>query len=224
MERDAPGKPRPGLLITFEGVEGSGKSTQARRLCEWLIAQGFETVLSREPGGTPIGEAVRAILLDPANTSMHGLTELFLYLASRNQHVRERVMPELAAGRFVVLDRYIDSSVAYQGGGRELGARLVARLNKLATAARRPDLTVLVDVPVLVGQDRKGAMSLDRLERERVEFHERVRAAYIRLARRAPGRVKLLDGTRPADELEAEVRELVSELLERKGRRQQGGR
>jgi dTMP kinase len=211
-------RPVPGLLITFEGVEGSGKSTQAKRLCDWLRAQGFDCVLSREPGGTEIGEAVRAILLDPANTAMHGLTELFLYLASRNQHVRERVLPDLESGRVVVLDRYADSSVAYQGGGRELGARLVGRLNKLATAARRPDLTVLVDVPVKVGQQRKGAMALDRLERERVEFHQRVRDAYVQLGRRAPGRVKIVDGTKPADELASAIQELVSELLKRKGR------
>lgn len=209
---------RPGLLITFEGVEGSGKSTQAKFLCEWLRGQGLDVVLSREPGGTAIGEAVRSILLDPANTAMHGLTELFLYLASRNQHVRERVLPELEAGRVVVLDRYADSSVAYQGGGRELGARLVARLNKLATAARRPDLTVLVDLPVSVGQDRKGTMALDRLERERVEFHQRVRDAYLQLGHRAPGRVKVVDGTKTADELASEIQGLVSELLKRKGR------
>lgn len=212
-----PRRQRPGLLITFEGVEGSGKSTQAKRLCDWLRARRIECVLSREPGGTQIGEAVRAILLDPANTAMDGLTELFLYLASRSQHVREKVLPELAAGRWVVLDRFADSSTAYQGGGRELGPRLVSRLNKLATAARRPDLTILVDVPVAVGRDRKGPMALDRLERERVEFHERVRDAYLVLARRAPGRVKIVDGTKLPDELEAEVQKLVSEFLKRKG-------
>lgn len=212
-----PRRQRPGLLITFEGVEGSGKSTQAKRLCDWLRARGIQCVLSREPGGTQIGEAVRAILLDPANTAMDGLTELFLYLASRSQHVREKVLPELAAGRWVVLDRFADSSTAYQGGGRELGPRLVSRLNKLATAARRPDLTILVDVPVAVGRDRKGPMALDRLERERVEFHERVRDAYLVLARRAPGRVKIVDGTKLPDELEAEVQKLVSEFLKRKG-------
>jgi dTMP kinase len=220
VTREAPGvkRPRPGLLITFEGVEGSGKSTQAKRLWEKFRLRGLDCVLSREPGGTPIGESVRDILLDPANSAMDGLTELFLYLASRNQHVREKVLPELAAGRWVILDRYADSSVAYQGGGRALGARLVARLNKLATAARRPDLTILVDVPVEVGRDRKAPMALDRLERERVEFHHSVRDAYLVLAHRAPGRVKVVDGTKLPDELETDVQKLVSDFLKRKGR------
>jgi dTMP kinase len=206
-----------GVLITFEGVEGSGKSTQAERLARRLGALGVPCLVSREPGGTEIGEAIRSILLDPKHGAMHGQTELFLYLASRNQHVREKVLPALAAGKVVILDRFADSSAAYQGVGRELGEKLVARLNKLATAALRPDLTVLVDVPVRVGQERKESDNLDRLERERVEFHERVRDGYLQLARRAPGRFKVVNGTLPADELEGSVFRYVKELLKRKG-------
>jgi dTMP kinase len=206
-----------GVLVTFEGVEGSGKSTQADRLARRLGALGLECVVSREPGGTPIGEQVRDILLTPQNRAMHGMTELFLYLASRNQHVREKVLPALQQGKVVILDRFADSSVAYQGAGRELGGRLVARLNKLATAALLPDISVLVDVPVKVGQGRKRAGALDRLEQERVEFHERVREGYLGLARRAPGRFKVVDGTLPPDELELAVFRHVGELLERKG-------
>jgi dTMP kinase len=206
-----------GVLITFEGVEGSGKSTQAERLHKWLSEQGVACILSREPGGTAIGEQVRDILLDPDNRAMDGLTELFLYLASRNQHVREKVRPALEKGMVVILDRYIDSSSAYQGFGRGLGARPVSRLNKLAIAGLRPHLTVLVDVPVKVGQDRKEATSLDRLERERVEFHESVREGYLRIARRARGRFRVLDGRRPAEELERAVQTLVKQLLSRKG-------
>lgn len=206
-----------GVLITFEGVEGSGKSTQADLLCRRLSGLGVEPMVSREPGGTGIGEAIRTILLDPANRAMDGRTELFLYLASRNQHVREKILPALQQGRVVLLDRFADSSVAYQGGGRELGERPVSRLNKLATAALKPDLTVLVDVPVKVGQERKRHTALDRLEREEVQFHERVRAGYLSLAKRAPGRCKIVDGTKPQADIETEVFRHVSELLKRKG-------
>jgi len=206
-----------GVLITFEGVEGSGKSTQAERLAKRLDALGLPCLVSREPGGTEIGEAVRGVLLNPDHRAMHGLTELFLYFASRNQLVREKVLPALVSGRVVILDRYSDSSVAYQGAGRELGQKLVARLNKLATAALKPDLTVLVDVPVNVGQERKESDALDRLEQERVEFHERVREGYLQIARRAPGRFKVVDGSLPTDELERTVFRHVEELLKRKG-------
>jgi dTMP kinase len=206
-----------GVLVTFEGVEGSGKSTQAERLAEWLRGLGLEVVLSREPGGTGIGEQVRAILLDPENRAMDGWTELFLYLASRNQHVMEKVLPALGQGKVVVLDRYAESSAAYQGAGREIGAQPVSRLNKLATRGLRPDLTVLVDVPVRLGQERKEGGPLDRLESERLEFHERVREGYLQLARRAPKRVRVVDGSRPPEELALEIRELVRELLVRKG-------
>ncbi len=206
-----------GVLITFEGVEGSGKSTQAQRLAKRLAALDVPYLVSREPGGTEIGDAIRAILLDPQHNEMHGLTELFLYLASRNQLVREKLLPELATGKVVILDRFSDSSAAYQGVGRNLGGKLVARLNKLAAADLKPNLTVLVDVPVKVGQGRKGSGVLDRLERERVEFHERVRDGYLRLARRAPGRFKVVDGALPADELERLVFCHVEELLKRKG-------
>ncbi|UCG43491.1 MAG: dTMP kinase [candidate division WOR-3 bacterium] len=206
-----------GVFITFEGVEGSGKSTQAKLLARNLERRGIGCILSREPGGTGIGESIRSVLLDPDNSSMDARTELFLYLASRNQHVREKVLPALREGRVVVLDRYAESSVAYQGGGRELGEKLVSRLNKFATAALKPDMTFLVDVPVAIGRRRKRTAELDRLEQERVEFHERVRNSYLRMARRAPKRIRLLDGTKPEEELEAEVRNMVDELLLKKG-------
>ncbi len=182
-----------------------------------LAALGVPCLASREPGGTEIGEAVRGILLNPHHSEMHGLTELFLYLAARNQLVRQKVLPALAAGKVVILDRFADSSTAYQGAGRGLGEKLVARLNKLATADVKPHLTVLVDVPVGVGQGRKQTGLLDRLERERVEFHESVRQGYLRVARRASGRFKVVNGMLPADELERLVFSHVEELLKRKG-------
>jgi dTMP kinase len=206
-----------GVLITFEGVEGSGKSTQIVRLAKWLSDEGLSVVVSREPGGTDIGERIRTILLDPTCRQMDGRTELYLYLASRSQHVREKILPALKQGQVVLLDRFADSSVAYQGAGRGLGERLVSRMNKPATAGLKPHLTLLVNVPVAIGRERKGTTGLDRLEQERVEFHERVQAAYLHLARRAPGRLRVLDGTLPPDELESLVRRHVSELLKRKG-------
>jgi len=206
-----------GVLITFEGGEGSGKTTQAERLANRLAALGLPCLLLREPGGTEVGEAIRGILLDPMHGQMHGLTELFLYLASRNQLVREQVLPALAAGKVVILDRFSDSSAAYQGYGRGLGEKLVSRLNKPAGAALRPNLTVLVDVPVEVGRARKQTGVLDRVEQERVEFHQRVREGYLKVARRALGRIKVVDGTRPIHELEGLVFHHVEALLKRKG-------
>lgn len=208
-----------GVLITFEGVEGSGKSTQAQLLVEYLKEKGREVVFSREPGGTEIGERIRDILLDPDCRQMDARTELFLYLASRNQHVREKILPALRAGKVVVLDRFADSSVAYQGFGRELGERFVSRLNKLATRGLKPDITFLVDVPVMVGYQRKEKGKLDRMEQEEVKFHERVRNGYLRLARRAPGRIKVVAGEREPMEIQKEIRLLVDRMLERKGKK-----
>jgi len=206
-----------GIFITFEGVEGSGKSTQVERLARYLRGRGLDCVVSREPGGTEIGERIRTILLDPGCRTMDPKTELFLYLASRNQHVREKVLPALRQGKVVVLDRFGDASLAYQGYGRELGVKLVSRLNKLATAALKPQLTILVDLPVGVGKGRKEADELDRVEQETLQFHERVRRGYLSLARRAAGRIKVVDGTMEPDRLEAEIRRYVDELLVRKG-------
>ncbi len=206
-----------GALITFEGVEGSGKTTQAQMLVAHLKSSGYQVVFSREPGGTEIGERIRNILLDTQLKGMHALTELFLYLASRNQHTREKILPALQAGKVVVLDRYADSSVAYQGYGRELGEKLVSRLNKLATTTLKPDLTILVDVPVRIGQIRKENESLDRLEQEDQSFHERVKAGYLQLAHRAAKRIKVICGNQPADKIQNEIRSQVERLLARKG-------
>jgi dTMP kinase len=206
-----------GALITFEGVEGSGKSTQARLLHEALQSQGIDSILTREPGGTPIGERIRDILLDPACREMEARTELLLYLASRHQHVREKLLPALRAGKVVISDRYSESSLAYQGGGRALSFRLVGRLNKFATGGLAPDLTLVVDVPPEVGAERMKGAPRDRLESERREFHELVRESYLALARRAPGRMKVLDGHRPQSELAQQVANLVRRRLVQKG-------
>ncbi len=208
-----------GILITFEGVEGSGKSTQAELLGEYLKQSGFDVILSREPGGTQIGEQIRNILLNPEYQQMDARTELFLYLACRNQHVREKILPALKMGKVVILDRFADSSAAYQGCGRELGEKFVSRLNKLVTAGLKPHLTILINVPVDVGYERKGTAILDRMEKEEVKFHERVRNGYLRMARRATGRIKVVPGNRSPEEVQSDIRALVDSFLSGKGRR-----
>jgi dTMP kinase len=195
-------------FITFEGIEGCGKSTQARRLAERL---GEVALLTREPGGTAIGRAVRQVLLDPANQALASTTELLLYFADRAQHVAEVVRPALAEGRIVLCDRHVESSLAYQGYGRRLPLEAIRTLAGLATGGLRPDAIVLVDVPVELGlarARRRGAQ--DRLEAELVEFHERVRAGYEALVAAEPERWLRVDGRGSEDEVFAAlVRELT---------------
>jgi dTMP kinase len=195
----------PGLFISIEGGEGAGKSTVMAALREALSAQGREVVLTREPGGTPEGEAIRALLLDPAQ-HLHPEAELLLMFAARAQLVREVVRPALARGAAVVSDRFTDASFAYQGGGRGLDMGRIAELERWA-AGLRPDLTFLLDVGVAQGlaRARSRGGEPDRIERERADFFERVRATYLARAAAEPARFRVVDASRPADEVRAAV-------------------
>jgi len=204
----------PGLFVTFEGGEGSGKSTQVARLAARLRARGLDPLVTREPGGTPVGEGIRALLLDHERRPAP-MTEALLMVAARSQLVATVLRPALEAGRIVLCDRYGDSTLAYQGGGRGLDHALLLELNRAATGGLVPALTLLFDVPVPVGLDRRhgSAGATNRLDREPAEFHERVRARYLELAAAEPGRWRVLDGTVGADELEARVWEIVGPRL-----------
>ncbi|MGK5110608.1 MULTISPECIES: dTMP kinase [unclassified Geodermatophilus] len=207
---------RPGLFIAFEGGEGAGKSTQVRRLCQWLTAEGRAARATFEPGGTPAGAAVRSIVLDRAHTGLAARAEALLYAADRAQHAAAVLRPALAAGEVVVTDRYIDSSLAYQGAGRTIPLDDVAAISRWATEGLRPDLTVLLDLPPETGLARaRGRAVADRLESESLEFHQRVRATFRTLAGGDPEHYLVLDATRGVEELAADVRARVSALLER---------
>lgn len=203
-----------GLFITLEGVEGCGKTTQIVRLAEFLRSRGREVVCTREPGGTPIAERIRGLLLDPEHTAMSATTELLLYAAARAQHVDELIRPALEAGKDVISDRFADSTTAYQGAGRGLSPEAVMPLHETATRGVWPDLTMVLDLPAEEGLRRAANTGAsDRLEREPLDFHQRVREEFLRLAQREPGRVKVVDASRSPEEVAAEIRSHLEALL-----------
>lgn len=202
-----------GLLITFEGGEGSGKSTQVELLAGWLREAGREVVTAREPGTTATGEAVREFLLQTAPDDLSPAAELALYVAARAQLTEEVIRPALAAGRVVLLDRYGDSSVAYQGYGRGLDPDRIEELNRWATRDLAPDLTILVDVPVDEAEERREGRAPDRLERLERAFHERVREGYRRIAGNQRDRFEVLDGRQSITAIQESIRERVAVLL-----------
>jgi len=204
------------MFVTFEGGEGSGKSTQIVRLAASLRARGIEPVITREPGGTPLAEGIRALLLDPAR-SPGALAEAFLMEAARADLVAEVIRPALAQGRIVLCDRYADSTLAYQGAGRGLDPALLGDLNRAATGGLTPDLTLLFDLDPAAGLERRtGAPGEpNRLDLEPAGFHARVRAGYLELARAEPCRFVRLDASLPPDLLEDRVREAVETRLPR---------
>jgi dTMP kinase len=208
-----------GRLITIEGIEGSGKTRHAASLAAYLEARGRRTCLSHEPGATKAGARIRDIFLDPALSLSPG-TELFLVLADRCQHVREKLKPALARGEIVVCDRYSDSTLAYQGYGRGFDLDLLGELNRLAADGLNPHLTIILDCPVELGLERarkrsddKGR-SLDRFESETVEFHERVRRGFLALAARDPRRIRVIDSTAPLETVDETIARMVEQWLE----------
>ena len=209
-----------GLFITLEGVEGSGKTTQAALLAESLRRDGHRVTVTHEPGGTRAGEAIRAIFLDPA-VSLDVAAELLLVLADRAQHVREKLKPAIAAGEIVISDRYSDSTVAYQGYGRGFDLKLLGDLNRLASDSMIPDLTLVLDCPVEMGlrrtveRVRGGVRRPDRFEGEQVEFHRRVRDGFLAIAQAEPERVRVLDSARDLEAVSTEVRRLALKLIAR---------
>nr|MDK2851079.1 dTMP kinase [Candidatus Cloacimonadota bacterium] len=194
-----------GKFITFEGIEGSGKSTQIQLLTKYLEEKGIAHIRTREPGGTPIAEAIRQILLNPAHKEMLPETELLLYCASRAQHTGELIIPALKAGKIVISDRYFDSSYAYQGAARKLDLNIIDILTDFATFHTNPDLTVLLDLPVEIGMKRINSRNLDRMEQEKLSFHYKVREQFLFIAKKAPSRYLVIDATQPPDEIHKEI-------------------
>jgi dTMP kinase len=201
-----------GLFLSFEGGEGTGKTTQARLIAIWLREQGFDVVSTHEPGATKVGMRLRALLLDTAHAGMSPHAEALMYAADRAEHVATVIEPALARGAVVITDRYIDSSLAYQGEGRGLRTDDIALLNSWATGGHVPDLTILLDMPPEAGLGRR-TRSADRLEAEPAEFHQRVRAGFLSLAKADPERYLVIDAARPVDEVTQEIKDRIREVL-----------
>jgi dTMP kinase len=210
------------LFITFEGVEGSGKTTQIQRLKRYLTQKGIPCKATREPGGCPIGEKVRKILLNPDHCEMSPLSELLLYEASRAQHVIEVIKPLLKKRMVVLCDRFSDASIAYQGYGRKLDLKWVKRLNRLSSQGIKPDITFLLDCPSNLGLKRALQRNQtlkkekeERFEREKIQFHHRVRKGYLSIAKKEPHRVKVIDTREGEEKVFQKIRKIVDELIVR---------
>lgn len=216
-----------GQFITLEGIEGAGKTTQRDAVAGCLRDAGLEVLVTREPGGSEIAERIRGLLLDPANTGMHGDTELLLMFAARAEHLNRRILPALAGGTWVVCDRFTDATYAYQGGGRGVPDGRIAALEELVQGARRPDLTLLFDLPVPVGLARaRGRSAPDRFESEQVHFFERVRETYLARAAAEPDRMVIIDADQQPDAVAADsIAAIVAHLARcgRGGAWQEGG-
>ncbi len=206
-------------FITLEGIEGAGKGSNIAFIAEWLAARGIDSVRTREPGGTELGEALREMLLGFKHLEMAADTELLLMFAARAQHLHEIIRPALAAGRWVLCDRFTDASYAYQGHGRQLGEETIGALEQLVQRGLKPDLTLLLDVPVELGLERAGQRSApDRFEREQRAFFERVRAGYLVLAEREPERIRVIDASRPLAEVQRAIGTCLEEIVAREGK------
>lgn len=211
-----------GIFITLEGIDGTGKSTHARRLAAYLRKRGIAAVATREPGGTKVGEQIRRLLLDPKITRLSSLAELTLMYAAREQHLEEVVRPALARGQVVISDRYNDASFAYQGYGRMLGPQTVREMDRIICGRTQPELTLLLDLEPQLALNRarkrnkRQRVKNTRFENNGLKFQQRVRTGYLALARQQPRRIKLIQADRPIAEIEAEIRKIVDPLLARR--------
>lgn len=210
-------------FVTFEGGDGTGKTTQIKALESYLISQGRACLITREPGGTALGVMLRRVLLEAGGAPIAPASELFLYLADRAQHVSEVIRPAIAAGTIVLCDRFTDSTLAYQGYGRGLDLALLRQFNNVADAGVRPDLTLLLDCPVAVGLGRTASRQAqaqgdapkeDRFEREQLDFHDKVRAGFLTMARQEPARFRIVDAARPAAEVSLAIRQIIEQALQ----------
>ncbi len=211
------------MLITFEGIEGCGKTTQINLLENFLSEKNYPYILSREPGGTRIGDRVREILLDSQFLEINPYTELFLYLAARVQHVKEVIEPALKRGKIVLCDRFIDATIAYQGFGHGIDLQLIEELNTLVTRNLKPEITFLIDLPVEISLRRAWnrielegfSAKEDRFERKDLKFHQRVREGYLQIARKEPDRIKVIDGSEEKEFISQRICRILEEKLER---------
>lgn len=204
------------MFISLEGPDGGGKTTQVHLLAEWLRSQGHDVLQTREPGGTRIGDQIRSVLHDSANTDMDPRTEILLYSASRAQLVAQLLSPALDAGKIVVCDRFFDSTLAYQGFGRGLDLRVLKTVTAFATAGLKPDLTICLDLDPGKGLQRRllGGGEWNRLDAEALAFHESVRAGYLELAKAEPERWAVIDGARPVEVVQQEIRQIVATRMQ----------
>jgi dTMP kinase len=204
-----------GFFITFEGIEGSGKTTQIRLLADYLQNKGYEVLVSREPGGTPLGEKIRNLLLDPQYDFMDYRTEVLLYAADRAQHVKEKIKPALGKGKIVISDRFADSNLAYQAAGRGLDYEMVYQINDWVIDSTWPDLTFILDIDIKEGLNRARSQSSeaegDRLEREADEFHQRVRDAYLKMAEKE--RFALVNAGESIENVQKNIENIISRRL-----------
>jgi dTMP kinase len=204
-----------GAFISFEGIEGTGKSTHTRMAAEYLRGKGYRVVQTMEPGGTKISLGIRELLLSPENKEMDHVTELLLYNAARVQHIKEVIRPALDTGAVVITDRFSDSTVAYQGHARGIDLKLIDSLDKIATGGLRPDITILLNIDTETGLARNKALNkIDRLELEDISFHERVRKGFIRIAAHEPERVKIVDCSEGVEKVHRTVMKIISDFLE----------
>ena len=204
---------KQGRFITLEGTEGVGKSTNRQQVVECLQQAGLEVVVTREPGGTPLAEQIRELLLGVRDEPVSNMTELLLMFAARAQHLEQVILPALSQGSWVVCDRFTDATYAYQGGGRGFDVNVIAQLESMVQGDLRPDLTLYLDVPVAVAARRIAERELDRFEQEALTFFERVRAAYLEMAQQQP-RYRIIDASQSLEQVQAEVRANVTRYLQ----------